>query len=106
MIPLSRQNLIIKAAQRHTRIRPRIEMRPRINTASNTLTASHTPVLLECRRAHDTRRIGPLRLVDIVGRAVGVHGSLVRLAATGVVGAVAVDDVVFDQRVACPAVDG
>lgn len=62
------------------------------------------PPLRESGRADDGRLIHTLAGVDVVGAAVGVEATLVLGTAAGVIGAEVLDDVVFDQRVAEPAV--
>ena len=107
LIPLTRHNLVIMARpQPHPRIRPRLEMRPDVHTAPRPLTPPYAPELLERLRSVDRRRIGAGALENIVHGPVDGDGPLVRGARGGVVGPEVLDDVVFDERVARPAVDG
>jgi hypothetical protein len=64
------------------------------------------PVLREGGGALDRRLVGPCGLVDGVGPVVAVDGAQLRQPGRGVVGAVRLGDVVLDQRVLGPAVDG
>jgi hypothetical protein len=75
------------------------------DSASNALLRANAPVLGESLCAVDRRRIYTRAGVDLVLAAVGLHGALVGQLAGGVVGAVGVEDVVFDERRAGPAVD-
>src|SRR6185312_11359844 len=62
------------------------------------------PVLVERGGALDRRGVVPGRLVDVVGAAVAGDGALV--GAGGPVAAPVVGDVVLDQRIGGPAVQG
>ena len=77
-----------------------------INTASDSLARPHGPILLKGLGSIDGRLVVTGGLVDVVGTAVGVDGSLVGPAAAGVVRPVGFHDVVFHEGVAGPAVDG
>jgi hypothetical protein len=89
----------------HTMLGPSIEMVLRRNSATNPLLRADAPVLRKCLCAVDRRRIHAGARVDFVLAAVGGDGALVGQLAGGVVGAVRVEDVVFDQGRAGPAVD-
>jgi hypothetical protein len=77
-----------------------------VNRAADTLGLANGPVLLESPGTIDGGLIGAGRDVDVVVATVGSDAALVRCARAGVVGPVAFDHVVFDERVAGPAVDG
>jgi hypothetical protein len=77
-----------------------------VNRAADTLGLANGPVLLESPGTIDGGLIGAGRDVDVVVATVGSDAALVRGARAGVVGPVAFDHVVFDERVAGPAVDG
>lgn len=76
-----------------------------VNGTANALLRANAPVLGESLGAVDRRRIDAGARVDLVLAAVGLHGALVGQLAGGVVGAVGVEDVVFDERRTGPAVD-
>jgi len=84
---------------------PRIKVVARGNRAANTLHLSDTPELLERLRAVDGRLVDPRCLVDVVCAAVRRDGTFLRGSRGWVVGAVGFDDVVLDERIACPAVE-
>lgn len=66
----------------------------------------HGPKLLDGLRAVDARRVGVRRGVYVVDAAVGCDGAFLGGTGGRVVGAEAVDDVVLDERLAGPSVDG
>lgn len=74
--------------------------------ASDTLAATHTPVLLESLGSLDARRVGSRADIDVVDAAVGRHLALLCRAGRWIVGAEGFDDVVFHEGVASPAVEG
>lgn len=86
-------------------LRPRIKVVASGNRPPNTLPLPHAPELLERLRSINTRLVVPRRLVDVVRSAVAGDGAFLGRAGGRVVGAVGLDDVVFDERVACPAVE-
>jgi len=89
----------------HAQLRPRIKVIFRSNGASNALLRADGPVLGESLCAVDRGRVDARAGVDLVFATVGLHGALVGQLAGRVVGAVGVEDVVFDERGAGPAVD-
>ena len=72
--------------------------------AAGPLRLPDAPVLVEGLGAFDGRGVVPRRLVDVVRAAVAGDGALVR--SRGPVGAPVVDDVVLDERVRRPPVEG
>jgi hypothetical protein len=94
--------------QRHATSLPTIKVILHGHAALGALVLAHRPVLLEGLGAVDRRLVDAGRHTNLVGAAVGLEGALglgAAVACTGVVGAVGLDDVVFDQRGAGPAVD-
>ena len=91
--------------QLHAQLAPSIEMVSSSNSPSHTLLRADGPVLRESLCAVDRGRIDASAGVNLVLAAVGGDGALVGQLAGGVVGAVRVEDVVFDQGRAGPAVD-
>ena len=77
-----------------------------INRASNTLGGADGPVLLKGFSAVNRGLIGASRDVDVVGTAIGLDGPLVLASAAGIVGPVGLNDVVLDEGIPCPAIDG
>lgn len=64
------------------------------------------PVLVKSSRALDGRRIRPRRLVEVVRGPVALDGAEMGSSRGGVIGAVTLHDVEFDQRTGRPAVHG
>ena len=64
------------------------------------------PVLVKSSRALDGRRIRPRRLVEVVRGPVALDGAEMGGSRGGVIGAVTLHDVEFDQRTGRPAVHG
>lgn len=66
----------------------------------------HRPELVKRRPPNNRRLVHPLSAVNIVITPVTVDCAETGGPAAGVVGTVALDDVVLDERVLCPAVEG
>jgi hypothetical protein len=93
-------------AQVHASIGPSIEVCLDIHGTLAALVLADRPVLVEGLGAVDGWLLHAGRLADLVAGAVGGKAAALVGVAAGVVGAVLLDDVVFDQGVAGPAVDG
>lgn len=106
LIPLGRNDLIVMLSQVQPISRPRAEVVLHVDRASDTLALTNAPVLLKGAGAIDGGLVGTGRDIDVVSRAIGLVGALVLSSLAGVVGAVGFDHVVFDERVAGPAVNG
>ena len=78
----------------------------RVDGATDALGAADGPVLIEGRGAENRGLVDAAGLVDVVGAAVVVDGAEALRARRGVEGAVGLDDVVLDERVGGPAVEG
>jgi hypothetical protein len=105
-IPLRRQNLIIVRAQLLPILGPGIKVIFDCNRSPNPLALPHAPELLERRRPINGRLVGARRLQDIIGAAVRGDGALLLSSRRRVVAAVRLDDVVLDEWVAGPSVEG
>lgn len=90
--------------QRLSNLGPRIKMIARRNRTANPLRLPNAPKLLERGCPINTRLVGTCSLVDIVHAAIGRNSTLLGGSGRGVVAAIGLNDVVFDERVACPAV--
>ena len=77
-----------------------------VDRAAGSLAATDRPVLLESAGTLDGGSVGTGAGVDVVDGAVDSDVSLLGGARRGVVGSKVLNDVVLDQRVASPAVDG
>lgn len=85
---------------------PRVEVVGNRHRAARAMVAAHRPVLVKGGRSDNGRLVHPLRPVDVVDAAVGRHLAQLGGAGRWVVRAKVLDDVVLDQGVARPAVDG
>lgn len=64
------------------------------------------PELLECLGAVDRGLVHARGLEDVVGGAVAGHRTFLGGGRGGIVGAVGLDDVVFNERTASPSING
>lgn len=94
------------ATEAHTRVCPGAEMGANIDGASGTLVATNGPELLEGASSVDRRLVGAGGDGKIVDGAVDGDATLVLSTRRRVVGAEVFNDVVLNERVAGPAVDG
>lgn len=76
-----------------------------INRTTAPLAPPYREVLLESPRTINRRRIRPRVGADIINRTVRSHGASDRLARAWIVLAEVLEDVVFDEGVAGPAID-
>jgi hypothetical protein len=77
-----------------------------VGRAGRALVLTNRPILLKGPGAINGWLVGAGRLSDLVGRAVRGDGTLVLGLRRGVVGTEVLNDVVLDERVAGPTVDG
>lgn len=73
---------------------------------ADTVLVAHAPVLLESRRADDRRLVDASALVDGVVAAIGFKGPFLGPGFVGCKLWVRLNDIVLDQGVACPAIEG
>jgi hypothetical protein len=90
----------------HAGVGPGVEVRLHVDGAASSLLLTNGPELLEVAGALDGRGVPALADGDVIGAAVGVDGALALGARGRVVGAEVLDNVVLDQWVGGPAVDG
>jgi len=93
-------------AQLQSKLLPCGEVVRRGDSAAGAVSLADRPELVESSSALDGGLIDTLGLVDVVGSSVGGDRSLQRRAATRVVAAVGLDDVVLDEGARGPAVNG
>ena len=99
------------ATKPHSIVSPSVEVARDIDTAADIssrvfLWVPDTPVLLECLRAVDGRSVVPPGGQDIVPSAIAGDGALELGSGRRVEGTVRLDDVVLDESIASPTVDG
>jgi hypothetical protein len=85
---------------------PGVEVGLHVDRTAGALVLTNRPVLLKGRGAIDGRLVGTSSLGNLVRRAISGDGALVLGVGRRVVGAEVLNDVVLDERVAGPAVDG
>ena len=100
-----RDDLVVERAHRHAQLGPGIEVVCRGDGATAALGLAHGDELLEGGGALDGGRVGTSGLVDVVRRVVRGEGAFEREPSYGVAGVV-LHDIVLDQWVGRPAVDG
>lgn len=85
---------------------PGVEVVGRVDRAAGAVSAADRPVLVKGGGSDDGRLVDTLGSVDVIDTA--VRCNLTQLGGTGgwVVGSKVLNDVVLDERVARPAVDG
>lgn len=106
LVTLSRNNLIVKATHVHSKSSPSFEVIRSGHRTARPLVLTNRPVLVEGRSARDRGLIHLLVLVDVVDRSITGDLSLVGHAATRVVAAVVFQNVVLDQGIGGPTIDG
>lgn len=94
------------STQVHSQLSPSIEVVGGGNSSANSLVLADGPVLSEGSGSLNGSSIGTGSRVDIVNGSVRGDGALVCASTAGVVVAVGLDDVVLDQGVSGPAIDG
>jgi len=106
LVTLGGHNLVVVATQVQAQLLPSIEVVGGSNSSGGSLAGTHGPVLLEGRSTKDRRLVGAGGLEDVIGGAVAGDTADLLGGARGVIGAEVFDNVVFDERVGGPAVDG
>jgi hypothetical protein len=90
----------------HALAGPRIKVSLHVDRTAGALVLANRPVLLKGRGAINGWLVGAGALGNLVGAAVGSDSTLVLRLRRRVVRAEVLDNVVLDERVAGPAVDG
>lgn len=106
LVALGSHDLVVVSTQVHAQLSPSIEVVGSGNSSSDSLVLANGPVLGEGSGSLDGSGVGAGSCVDIVDGSIGGDGALVRASTAGVVVAVGLDDVVLDQGVSGPAIDG
>jgi len=105
-VSLSRNNLVVVLPEIHALASPRIKVRLHIHASTGALVLAHRPVLLKGLGTINRRLVSTRALRNLVAGAIRGHGALVLGLARRVVCAEVLDNVVLDEGVARPAVDG
>ena len=106
LVTLSGDNLVVVSTELHAKLGPSVEVVGSGDGTRRTLVLADAPVLVEGSGTRNGGLVGANTLVDIVRGTVGGDGAHVLETAAGVVGAVGLEDVVLDEGVLAPAVDG
>lgn len=105
-VALDSNNLVVQLSQSQAEVAPGVEMVSNIDRAAGAVVAAHRPVLVKGGRSDDGRLVDALRAINVVDAAVRRHLAQLGGARRRVVGAKVLDNVVLDERVLGPAVDG
>ena len=105
LVTFSGNNLVVEATQVHSQLGPSIEVVGSGHSAAGTLALADGPVLVEGRSALNGGLVDLLVLVDVVGSAIAIDGTLVGHARARVVGTVVLEDVVLDEGASSPAIN-
>lgn len=106
LVTLGGDNLVVVLAELHAQLGPGVEVVGGSDSSRGALVLADRPVLVEGGGTLDGRLLSADTLVDIVDGAVSGDGTHVGETAAGVVGAVGLEDVVLNQGVGAPSVDG
>jgi len=106
LVALCCDDHVVVATQIQSHTSPRVEVGAGGDGSTDALRRTDTPILLEGSCALNGGLVGAGRNEDFVCATVAVHGTFSRCAAARVVSAIAFDNVVLDERVGCPSVDG
>jgi hypothetical protein len=98
--------LVVERAHLESELLPRVEVVRGRDGAARTLGAADTPVLVEGRSALDRGLVDTRTLVDVVRGTIRCDCALVCERAGRVVCAKVLEDIVLDERVGGPTVDG
>ena len=87
-VTLSGDDLVVVATKSHALAGPGVKVSLHVDRSAGTLVLANRPVLLKGPSSIDGWLVGTGRLSDLVGRAVGSHGTLVASLGTRVIGSV------------------
>lgn len=105
-VSLHSNNLVVHRAESEAVRSPGVEVVGRVDRAAGAVVAADRPVLVKGGGSNDGGLVDTLGSVDVVDTAVRCNLTQLGSARGWVVGSKVLDDVVLDERVARPAVDG
>ena len=105
-VTLSGEDLVVVGTELHAVLLPSLEVSTDIDATGGSVILADGPVLLKGLSAVDRGGVGTGLGEDVVGAAVNLDGALLLSTSGGVVVTELLDDVVLDQRVLGPSVDG
>lgn len=106
LVSLGSDDLVVVGAELETGLSPSVEVGLDVDGSANAVVLADGPELVEGGSSLDGRLIHTSGLENVVGAVVGLDGSELFGSGGGIVGAEALNDVVLDERVLGPAVDG
>lgn len=106
LVALSGNNLVVVGTELQSKLGPGIEVVGSSDSTRRTLVLADAPVLVKGSGTRDGGLVGADALVDVVNRAIRGDSAHVLETTAGVVGAVGLENVVLDEGVLAPAVDG
>ena len=105
-VTLGGEDLVVVGTKLHAVLLPSIEVSTDVDATGGSVILADGPVLLKGLSAVDGGGVGTGLGEDVVGAAVNLDGALLLSTGGGVVVTELLDDVVLDQRVLGPSVDG
>lgn len=105
-VALGGDDLVVVLAELKTSIGPSLEVSGHVDGTADALVLADRPVLLEGPRSLNGRGVDARADAELVVAAVSIDRALVLRARRGVVRAPVLDDVVLDERVGGPSIDG
>jgi hypothetical protein len=106
LVTLSSHNLVVVISEPQSVGIPGVEVGLHVDTSAGALVPANREILLKCANSINRGLVDASLGVNVIGASVGVDGALIVASAAGVICAKVLDNVVLNQRVASPAVDG
>lgn len=106
LVAFGGDDLIVVGSKIQADVLPRVEVVLHGDSTPNPLGGANGPVLLKGLGSVDRGGVGPSSDINVVCTAIGGDTALALTAAARVIGAIRLDHVVLDQRVASPPVNG
>jgi hypothetical protein len=106
LVSLSSDDLVVVLTKVHAITGPGVKVCLHVDGSSSAKTLTDRPVLLEGAGTVDGWLVGASRNHDVVVGTIGIEATLVLGTAAGVVGSEVLNDIVLDEWVAGPSVDG
>jgi hypothetical protein len=105
LVPFRGQNLIIECSNVHPQVLPRIEVVSSGDSPPYAFRLTNRPVLVESLRSVDGGRVRADRFIDVVRGTVRSDGPFMSPCTAGIVGAMGIGDVVFNEGVGGPSIN-
>jgi hypothetical protein len=105
-VTLSSKNLVVVGTELHAVLLPSIKVSTDIDATSGSVVLANGPVLLKGLSTINGGSVGTGLGEDVVGAAIDLDSSLLLSSGGGIIITELLNDVVLDQRVSGPSVDG